>query len=143
MESSERGYLDTGDAGFLFRKEINLLILCFSLSSRNWNPRMDNWFRPVLMTVINGGTVWDSTTQPDNPNFGGEAKKRKKVVAMGSFGNAKLFVDKDVKKRVEFQQNDSFIYPMNAMGMGTLNKSVGAILGVKWAKCVKQPSAVA
>ncbi|CAK9155388.1 unnamed protein product [Ilex paraguariensis] len=33
--------------------------------------------------------------------LGGEAKKRKKVVAMGSFGNAKLFVDKDVKKSKE------------------------------------------
>ncbi|CAK9179556.1 unnamed protein product [Ilex paraguariensis] len=42
----------------------------------------------------------------------------------------------------EFQRNCSFMCPMNAMGMGTLNKSVGAILGVKRAKCVKQPSTV-
>ncbi|CAK9187260.1 unnamed protein product, partial [Ilex paraguariensis] len=35
-----------------------------------------------------------------------------------------------------------FMYPMNAMGIGTLNKSMGAILGVKWVKHVMQPSAV-
>ncbi|CAK9187365.1 unnamed protein product [Ilex paraguariensis] len=147
---------------------------------------------------------------------GGEAKKRKKVVSRGSFGNAKLFVDKDAKKRminrivacnihprghtakigyntaqllyaiaereviidlpfyifnhvreastvkdgrpclpfsilvfkilkhsgVEFQQNDNFIYPMNPMSMGTLNKNVGAILGVKRGKYVKLAAAV-
>ncbi|CAK9169054.1 unnamed protein product, partial [Ilex paraguariensis] len=43
---------------------------------------------------------------------------------------------------VEFQHNDSFIYPMSPMGVGTLNKSVGAILGVKRVKRVKQPAAV-
>ncbi|CAK9149296.1 unnamed protein product [Ilex paraguariensis] len=38
--------------------------------------------------------------------------------------------------------NMSFMYPMNAMGMGTFNKSVEAILGVKRVKRVKQPSVV-
>ncbi|CAK9177854.1 unnamed protein product [Ilex paraguariensis] len=39
-------------------------------------------------------------------------------------------------------KHDSFMYPMNAMGMGTLNKNVGVILGAKQDKRVKQPSAV-
>ncbi|CAK9143383.1 unnamed protein product [Ilex paraguariensis] len=43
---------------------------------------------------------------------------------------------------LEASKNDSFMYPMNAMGMGTLNKSVGVILGAKRDKCVKQPSTV-
>ncbi|CAK9144105.1 unnamed protein product [Ilex paraguariensis] len=54
-----------------------------------------------------------------------------------------ILVSKILKHNVvEFQQNDSFIYPMNPMGMGTLNKSVEAILGVKQGKCVKQAAAV-
>ncbi|CAK9168039.1 unnamed protein product, partial [Ilex paraguariensis] len=90
---------------------------------------------------------------------GGEMKKRKKVVSGGSSGNAKLFVDKDAKKRydtfivkrplliecdvyLDELHNDSFMCSMNAMGMGTLNKSVGAILDVKRVKHVEQPSAV-
>ncbi|CAK9152672.1 unnamed protein product [Ilex paraguariensis] len=43
---------------------------------------------------------------------------------------------------VDFQQNDSFMYPMNALSMDTLNKSVGAILDAKRGKLVKQPSTV-
>ncbi|CAK9165220.1 unnamed protein product [Ilex paraguariensis] len=54
-----------------------------------------------------------------------------------------ILVSKILKHNVvEFQQNDSFIYPMNPMGMGTLNKSVEAILGVKQGKCVKQAAAM-
>ncbi|CAK9152682.1 unnamed protein product [Ilex paraguariensis] len=54
-----------------------------------------------------------------------------------------ILVSKILKHNgVEFQQNDSFIYPMNPMGMDTLNKSVGAILGVKRGKHVKQAAAV-
>ncbi|CAK9166595.1 unnamed protein product [Ilex paraguariensis] len=54
-----------------------------------------------------------------------------------------ILVSKILKHNVvEFQQNDSFIYPMNSMGMGTLNKSVEAILGVKQGKCVKQAAAM-
>ncbi|CAK9170381.1 unnamed protein product [Ilex paraguariensis] len=73
---------------------------------------------------------------------GGEMKKRKKVDSEGSSCNVKLFVDKHAKKRFEFQQNDSFMYPMNAIDISTLNKIVGVISGAKWGKCVKQTSTV-
>ncbi|CAK9138409.1 unnamed protein product [Ilex paraguariensis] len=54
-----------------------------------------------------------------------------------------ILVSKILKHNgVEFQQNDIFIYPINPLDMGILNKSVGAILGVKRGKRVKQATAV-
>ncbi|CAK9151453.1 unnamed protein product [Ilex paraguariensis] len=44
---------------------------------------------------------------------GGETKKWKKVVSRGRFGNAKLFVDKDAKKRPNIPKN-SIVFPYSS-----------------------------
>ncbi|CAK9171942.1 unnamed protein product [Ilex paraguariensis] len=97
---------------------------------------------------------------------GVETKKRKKVDSGGSSGTAKLFVDKDAKKRYALfivkcplliergVYLDEFVGSVDCpeilrsrkweplFEVSVEDKSVGAILGLKRANCVKRPSAV-